>query len=76
MLARNTIGQLAQRLQSEIPLIGCGGIVSGNDAALHASAGAQLVQLYTGLIYQGPKLVNDARTALQNLQCPIQTNQR
>ena len=61
--ARATIAQLAQRLQGEIPIIGCGGIASGADAAAHLAAGADLVQVYTGFIFQGPALINDIRKA-------------
>ena len=41
----------------ELALIGVGGIMSAQDAAQKIKAGAQLVQLYTGLIYEGPALV-------------------
>lgn len=53
------IRQLAARLQGRIPIIGVGGIMSGADAAEKISAGASLVQVYSGLIYRGPKLVKD-----------------
>lgn len=62
--ARQTIEHLAQRLQHEIPIIGCGGIFSADDALGHLSAGASLVQVYTGLIYRGPSLINEIRHAL------------
>ena len=51
------IRELARHLQNEVPIIGVGGILSGADAAEKISAGAALVQLYTGLIYRGPELV-------------------
>ena len=50
---------LAQELKGEIPLIGVGGILSGVDAVEKLDAGASLVQLYSGLIYRGPALVNE-----------------
>ena len=53
------IRQLAARLQSRIPIIGVGGILSGADAAEKINAGASLVQVYSGLIYRGPSLVKD-----------------
>lgn len=53
------IKQLSQRLQGEVPIIGVGGILSGQDAAEKIAAGASLVQLYSGLIYKGPALVRD-----------------
>ncbi|ATO20853.1 dihydroorotate dehydrogenase (quinone) [Acinetobacter sp. LoGeW2-3] len=49
----------ADALQGQIPLIGVGGILSGADAAAKKQAGASLVQVYSGLIYTGPKLVKD-----------------
>ncbi len=53
------IRELAQRLQGSLPIIGVGGILSGDDALEKMVAGADLVQLYSGLIYQGPGLVHD-----------------
>ena len=53
------IQQLSQRLQGAVPIIGVGGILSGADAVEKITAGAELVQVYSGLIYKGPKLVHD-----------------
>ncbi len=53
------IGQLSKQLQGSLPIIGVGGIFSGADAAEKIAAGASLVQVYSGLIYKGPKLVRD-----------------
>jgi len=58
------IRQLAGRLQGAIPIIGVGGILSGQDALGKMQAGASLVQLYSGLIYRGPGLVQEACTAI------------
>lgn len=58
------IGQLAQRLQGRVPIIGVGGIFSGADARAKLDAGASLVQLYSGLIYRGPALVREVRRAV------------
>lgn len=55
--------ELAASLQGEIPIIGVGGIMSGADAAERFSAGASLVQVYTGLIYRGPRLVSECVSA-------------
>jgi dihydroorotate dehydrogenase len=44
---------------TRLPVIACGGIMSGEDAAQRFVAGATLVQLYTGLVYSGPRLVSD-----------------
>ncbi len=53
------IQQLSKQLQGALPIIGVGGILSGADAVEKIAAGADLVQIYSGLIYQGPKLVHD-----------------
>ncbi len=58
------IGELARHLQNEVPIIGVGGILSGADAQEKISAGAKLVQVYTGLIYRGPGLVRECIQAL------------
>ena len=59
------IRQLRARLGAAYPIIGVGGILSGADAVSKLQAGADVVQLYTGLIYQGPGLVTEAARALQ-----------
>jgi dihydroorotate dehydrogenase len=51
----------------KIPLIGCGGIASGRDAYAKVRAGASLVQLYTALVYHGPRLVEQIRRDLATL---------
>jgi len=53
------IKQLAHHLQGQIPIIGVGGILSGQDALAKIEAGASLVQVYSGLIYRGTGLVRD-----------------
>lgn len=58
------ISLLADSLGSKIPIIGVGGIMSVADAQDKLNAGASLVQVYTGLIYQGPQLIKQ----LQQLQ--------
>jgi dihydroorotate dehydrogenase len=50
-------------LKNEVALIGAGGILSGEDAAEKFAAGASLVQLYTGLVYRGPRLVSECASA-------------
>lgn len=52
-------------LEGRIPIIGVGGILSGEDAAEKIAAGASLVQLYTGFIYRGPALVGEAVAAIE-----------
>ena len=53
------LGVVAQELDGKTTLIGVGGISSGSHAAKKRQLGADLVQLYTGLIYHGPSLVRD-----------------
>jgi dihydroorotate dehydrogenase len=53
------ITALTHHLKGEVPIIGVGGILSGDDAQEKIGAGAELVQLYTGLIYRGPGLVRE-----------------
>jgi dihydroorotate dehydrogenase len=55
-------------LLPETTLIGAGGILCGADAAEKRSAGAALVQLYTGLIYRGPNLVGECVSAYRTPQ--------
>ena len=58
------IAQLSKALDGKIPIIGVGGITSGKDAADKIAAGASLVQVYSGFIYKGPKLIQDAIEAI------------
>ena len=64
--ATNVLGALSRHLGNEVPLIGVGGVMSGRAARAKLEAGAQLVQLYTGLIYRGPALVKEAIEATKD----------
>lgn len=57
--SNRVIRQLRSELGAEYPIIGVGGITNGDEAAQKIAAGADAVQLYTGLIYRGPKLVKE-----------------
>ena len=59
------IRQLRAAMGEHFPIIGVGGVLSGSDALAKIDAGANLVQIYTGLIYKGPALVKEAALALQ-----------
>lgn len=59
-----TIRRLRERLVPAIPIIGVGGISSVADAREKLEAGASLVQIYSSLIYQGPRLVRTLAEAL------------
>ncbi len=58
------IKQLRAALGKSYPIIGVGGVLSGVDAQSKIKAGADLVQIYTGMIYKGPGLVSEAARAL------------
>ena len=55
--SRAMVGKIIQRSENRIPVIGVGGIMTPGDAQVMLEAGASLVQVYTGLIYAGPGLV-------------------
>ncbi len=56
-LSTRVLAELRRLTAGRVPLIGVGGVASGAEAYAKIRAGASLVQLYTGLIYQGPALV-------------------
>ena len=60
------IRQLRAALGAGFPIIGVGGILSGDDAVAKIKAGADVVQIYTGLIYKGPALVKEAALAIRD----------
>ncbi|APW43135.1 quinone-dependent dihydroorotate dehydrogenase [Rhodoferax saidenbachensis] len=62
------IAQLRAALGPQFPIIGVGGILTADDAVSKIKAGADLVQIYTGLIYSGPELVRDAARAIKALR--------
>jgi len=64
--ARSTevIAYLKQKSGNAFPVIGVGGIHSADDALEKIKAGADLIQLYTGFIYEGPQLIKDIHTRL------------
>jgi dihydroorotate dehydrogenase len=53
------VRQLAAELRDRVTIVGVGGIMSAADASEKFEAGAKLVQLYTGLVYQGPQLIQE-----------------
>jgi dihydroorotate dehydrogenase len=58
---------IGERLPSELALIGVGGILSVEDAAAMLAAGARAIQVYTGLVYNGPGFVRLLNLGLLNL---------
>ena len=63
--SNRVIGQLRAALGKGFPIIGVGGVMSGADAVSKIKAGADVVQIYTGLIYKGPELVVQVANALK-----------
>jgi len=66
--SNRVIAQLRTCLGPGYPIIGVGGILRAEDAVAKIQAGANLVQLYTGLIYQGPALVVQCARALSAME--------
>ena len=62
------IAQLRAALGPAFPIIGVGGVMSAEDAVSKIRAGADLVQIYTGLIYEGPTLIGRAARAIQAMR--------
>ncbi len=65
--SNRVIAQLRAALGQGFPIIGVGGILSPEDAVGKIRAGADVVQIYTGLVYQGPALVAQAARAIQKM---------
>ncbi|AWT48905.1 quinone-dependent dihydroorotate dehydrogenase [Psychrobacter sp. YP14] len=63
-LSTQIIEQFYERLEGKVPIIGVGGIDSGDKAVRKLNAGATMIQLYSGMIYQGPKLVQQCVEAI------------
>jgi dihydroorotate dehydrogenase len=63
--SNRVIAQLRAALGPRFPIIGVGGILSAEDALSKLEAGADVVQIYTGLIYRGPALVDEIARAFK-----------
>ncbi len=66
--SNKVIRQLRAALGKGFPIIGVGGILSADDAVSKIKAGADVVQIYTGLIYKGPELVKQSAEAIRRLR--------
>ena len=64
--SNRVVARLRAELGPRVPIVGVGGIMSGADALAKIAAGADLVQIYTGLIYRGPGLVTAVAKALRD----------
>jgi dihydroorotate dehydrogenase len=67
-ISTDIIRKFATILDGKIPIIGVGGIASGEDAINKIKAGATLVQVFSALIYQGPTLITECVQALEDYQ--------
>lgn len=63
--SNRVIRLLRQALGKTVPLIGVGGVIDAATARSKIEAGADLIQMYTGIIYRGPALVTEAARALK-----------
>ena len=66
--SNRVIAQLRAALGKGFPIVGVGGVMSAQDAVSKIHAGADVVQIYTGLIYRGPDLVTQCARAIQQLR--------
>ena len=60
------IAEFAKHLKGKLPIIGVGGILNAEDAQAKMDVGSSLVQVYSGLIYTGPKLVKECVKQLES----------
>jgi len=67
LLSTNTIRDMYRLTSGQLPIVGVGGVSSGQDAWEKVLAGASLVQLYSALVYQGPPVVTRVRRELGEL---------
>jgi len=67
-MSNQVITQLRAALGRQFPIIGVGGVLNAQDAVSKIQAGADLVQIYTGLIYRGPALVTESALAIRDLR--------
>ena len=65
--ATEVVRQLHGVVRDDVPIIAVGGIMEAADAAAKMRAGARLVQLYSGFIYRGPRLIREVAEALRQL---------
>ena len=66
--ATAVVRRVRQVAGPDLPIIAVGGIMTAADAVEKVQAGANLVQLYTGFIYHGPRLVHDAAAAIHAMR--------
>ncbi|HEY9096279.1 MAG TPA: quinone-dependent dihydroorotate dehydrogenase [Hydrogenophaga sp.] len=67
-MSNKVVAHLRAKLGVGFPIMGVGGVMSAADAVSKVQAGADLVQIYTGLIYKGPALVRESAQAIKALK--------
>jgi dihydroorotate dehydrogenase len=67
-LSTGVLRGMRRRLGERVPIVGVGGILDGGNAAEKLTAGANLVQLYSGLIYRGPRLIAECVDEIRRQQ--------
>src|SRR6185437_13399277 len=69
LFARSTelLGEMYRLTRGALPLVGVGGVASAADAYAKITAGASLVQLYTGLVFAGPALLGEIKAGLSRM---------
>ena len=68
------VRHIYQQTQGQLPIIGVGGIFTADDAWEKLLAGATLLQVYTGLVYEGPSITRSIVTGLQEKMEPLGIN--
>ena len=66
-MANESLRDIYRVTRGEIPIVGCGGIGSAEDAYERIRSGANLVQLYSALVYEGPSLIPRIKRDLEIL---------
>lgn len=67
-ISTRVIEMISERTQGSLPIIAAGGIMTDQDAFEKINAGASLIQLYSGLVYKGPKLISDCVNKLSQIK--------
>lgn len=58
---KHALSLIFRETKGKVPIIACGGITTARDVIEYAQAGAVAVQLYTGMVYEGPGLIGDLK---------------
>ncbi|OGY25567.1 MAG: dihydroorotate dehydrogenase (quinone) [Candidatus Woykebacteria bacterium RBG_16_44_10] len=66
-LANNLISYIYQKTQERFIIIGCGGVFSAEDAYKKIKLGASLIQLITGMVFEGPQIISEINQGLTQL---------